>query len=86
MMEPIYQVDPALDVPIYQQLVDRVRVSIKKGLLKVGQKLPTVQEMAETLAVARGTIKRAYDELEREAWELRQSEGTGHGGYRQPSG
>ena len=65
-MEPIYQVDPELDVPIYQQLVDRVRVSIKKGLLKAGQKLPTVQEMADMLAVARGTIKRAYDELERE--------------------
>jgi len=65
-MESIYRIDPTLDIPIYQQLVDRIRVSVKKGLLKTGQKLPTVQEMADRLAVARGTIKRAYDELERE--------------------
>ena len=65
-VEAIYSVDPGLDIPIYQQLVDRIRVSVKKGLLQSGQKLPTVQELADSLSVARGTIKRAYDELERE--------------------
>lgn len=76
-MDLIFHVDPELDIPIYQQLVDRVKVSIKKGLLKTGQKLPTVQELAEALAVARGTIKRAYDELEREGWvEKVQGRGT----------
>ena len=54
-----------LDVPIYQQLVDTIRTSIKKGSLPAGEKLPTVQEMTESLAIARGTVKRAYDELER---------------------
>ena len=63
-MERIFQIDPNLDVPIYQQLVDTVRAAVQKGLLTAGQKLPTVQEMAEMLGVARGTVKRAYDELE----------------------
>jgi len=75
-MELIFQVDPELDIPIYQQLVDRVKVSIKKGLLETGRKLPTVQELAEQLAVARGTIKRAYDELERSGW-VEKVQGTG---------
>jgi DNA-binding transcriptional regulator YhcF (GntR family) len=51
-------------VPIYQQLVDTVRAAVKKGTLTPGQQLPTVQELATELAIARGTIKRAYDELE----------------------
>lgn len=63
-MEPIFQIDPNLDVPIYQQLVDTIQAAVKKGLLTAGQKLPTVQELAQELAVARGTVKRAYDELE----------------------
>ena len=76
-MEPIYKVDPNLSVPIYQQLVDIIRAAVKKGVLESGQKLPTVQEMSEELSVARGTIKRAYDELEREGLvEKAQGSGT----------
>lgn len=63
-MEPIYQVNPQLDIPIYQQLVDTIRAAVKKGDLVPNQQLPTVQELSEQLGIARGTIKRAYDELE----------------------
>ena len=64
MVTSIFKVNPQLDVPIYQQLVDTVRAAVKKGTLTPGQQLPTVQELASALAIARGTIKRAYDELE----------------------
>lgn len=64
-METVFQIDPNLDVPLYRQLVDRIQTAIKKGELTAGEKLPTVQEMSENLSIARGTIKRAYDELER---------------------
>lgn len=64
-MKSIYQINPQLDVPIYQQLVDAIRAAIKKGELGSGQRLPTVQEVTQELGIARGTIKRAYDELER---------------------
>lgn len=63
-MESVYKVNPELDVPIYQQLVDSIRAAIKSGTLPAGHQLPTVQEMTERLGIARGTIKRAYDELE----------------------
>ena len=62
-MERFFQVDPALDIPIYRQLVDKIRAAVKKGDLLAGQQLPTVQELADQLSVAKGTIKRAYDEL-----------------------
>lgn len=65
-MEGFFQINPQLDIPIYQQLVDTIRSAVKKGNLAAGQQLPTVQEMAQQLSLARGTIKRAYDELERQ--------------------
>ena len=63
-METIYRINMDLDIPIYQQLVDCIRTAIKKGNLLSGQQLPTVQELTENLGIARGTVKRAYDELE----------------------
>lgn len=63
-MEQLFQINQQLDIPIYQQLVDRVRAAVKLGELEPGQKLPTVQELADRLGVAKGTVKRAYDELE----------------------
>ena len=64
-MESIYKVNTDIDIPIYQQLVDAICVAIKNGTLASGTQLPTVQEMVEEVSVARGTVKRAYDELER---------------------
>lgn len=64
-MELDFRVDPNLDIPIYQQLVDTISFAAKRGALLPGQKLPTVQELSQSLSIARGTIKRAYDELER---------------------
>ena len=63
-MNHIYHINHQLDIPIYQQLVDSVRTAIQKGELTAGQKLPTVQELSMQLGVAKGTSKRAYDELE----------------------
>ena len=59
-----FTINPNLDIPIYQQLVDAITIAVKKGDFKHGQKLPTVFEMMEKLNIARGTVKRAYDELE----------------------
>ena len=39
----IFKVNPQLDIPIYQQLVDTVRAAVKKGTLAPGQQLPTVR-------------------------------------------
>lgn len=65
-MDSVFQINPDLDIPIYQQLVDKIRIAVKQNSLPAGHQLPTVQELAQMLGVARGTIKRAYDELERE--------------------
>lgn len=65
-MNDLWKINQTLDIPIYQQLVDKIRAAVKAGTLNTGAQLPTVQELSDKLGVARGTIKRAYDELEYE--------------------
>ena len=60
----VYKINENIDIPIYQQLTDMLENAIKKGELAYGERLPTIQEMIDKLGIARGTIKRAYDELE----------------------
>ncbi len=81
----IYKINQSLDVPIYQQLVDIIESAIKKGELPYGEKLPTVQEMIDLLGVARGTVKRAYDELEFKGI-IQKSQGRGTFVSYKPSG
>ncbi len=64
-MDRIFQINPQLNIPIYRQLVDSIENAIKTGKLAPQERLPTVQELSEHLGIARGTIKRVYDELER---------------------
>ncbi len=59
------RIDTTLDIPIYRQLVDSIHTAVKKGELPTGHQLPTVQVLTKKLGIARGTVKRAYDELER---------------------
>ena len=65
-MNSIFSVNPQLDIPIYRQLVDVIHAAVKKGTLAPRQQLPTVQGLSDMIGVARGTVKRAYDELERQ--------------------
>lgn len=49
--------------PIYKQIVEQMLLRIKRGELKPGDRLPTERQLAESLGVARGTVKKAYREL-----------------------
>ena len=54
--------------PIYAQVVDRIRQQVTAGILRQGDKLPSVRELACQLAINPNTIQRAYRELEMEGW------------------
>jgi GntR family transcriptional regulator len=58
-------VDPRSGVPIYVQIVGQVRRAIEVGGLRAGERLPTVRQLAEDLAIAPNTIVKAYNELQR---------------------
>jgi DNA-binding transcriptional regulator YhcF (GntR family) len=54
------------NIPIYIQILNLIKQDIVSGTLKLGEKLYSVREYAETLAVNPNTVQRAYQELERE--------------------
>ena len=51
--------------PIYRQIVDAIIASVEQNELKYGSKLPTEREMAASLGVSRGTVKKVFAELEK---------------------
>ena len=59
-------ISPAADGALYQQIVDRVKREVSEGRLKPGAALPSFRVLAEDLLVSLITVKRAYEELERE--------------------
>ncbi|WP_404461865.1 GntR family transcriptional regulator [Sutcliffiella horikoshii] len=65
------------DKPIYLQIIDRISKEIVRGVLKPGDKLPSVREMAIQSGVNPNTIQRTYSEMERmEIVETKRGQGT----------
>ncbi|MCW3491663.1 GntR family transcriptional regulator [Dethiobacter alkaliphilus] len=61
-----YYVDPHSGVPIYVQLKEQVKKAVAGGVLKPGEQLPSVRELALKLTVNPNTVAKVYQELERE--------------------
>lgn len=51
-------------VPIYKQLVQQIEKGLAGNILKPGDQLPTVREVALNLTINPNTVARAYRELE----------------------
>ena len=54
--------------PIYAQIMDGFKEQITSGILQPGDKLPSVRELAGSLAINPNTIQRSYRQLEMEGW------------------
>ena len=57
--------------PLYQQIVDAIRREVASGRLPPGSSIPSFRALAGQLAVSLITVKRAYEELERDGIILR---------------
>ncbi len=70
-------VHPGDELPIYRQIVRQVTDAIAGGRLRAGDRLPSHRELALQLVIAPLTVKKAYDELEREGLiDTRRGRGT----------
>ena len=54
------------DLPIYSQLVDKIKLAIVSGALPPGERLASVRDLAMEAGVNPNTMQRALQELERE--------------------
>lgn len=54
------------NAPIYQQIMEHIKLSIAVGEYKAGEKLMTVRDLASEAEVNPNTMQKALSELERE--------------------
>jgi GntR family transcriptional regulator len=63
---PVLEIDARSQVPLYEQIMDRVRALVREGDLHPGDPLPPVRQLAADLEINSNTVARAYGLLERE--------------------
>ena len=61
----MFHINPESGVPIYRQLVRQIQHAVASGILKPGDRLPTVRRLAASMVINPNTVARAYRELER---------------------
>ncbi len=52
--------------PIYEQIIEQIKLLVIKGYLSPGDSIPSVRKMAQTLDITPSTVAKAYQELERQ--------------------
>lgn len=62
----ILHIDMSGDIPIYQQIRDQIGYGVASGKLKVGDRLPTVRQLAADIGVNPMTVNKAYNLLKEE--------------------
>src|SRR5712691_3764193 len=62
----IFEINPTSGVPIYRQIVDQVNAMVAGGLLREGDLLPSVRQVASDASVNPMTVSKAYSRLETE--------------------
>ncbi|MGP1909012.1 GntR family transcriptional regulator [Metabacillus sp. JX24] len=60
------QIDPRSSKAIYEQIIQQMKELCLKGILKPGEKLPSVRELSTMIIANPNTVSKAYKELERE--------------------
>ena len=61
-----FTIDPDSDLAIFDQILRQVKFAVASGALQPGQRVPSLQELATTLALNPNTVARAYRELQAE--------------------
>lgn len=61
----MFQLDLKSRKSIYEQVIDSFKEEIVSGVLKPGDKLPSVRDLSKQLTINPNTVQKAYRELER---------------------
>ena len=59
-------------VPLYDQIIIQIAERIKTGALRPGTMLPSIRTLAKDLRISVITVKRAYEDLEKNGFIVKQ--------------
>jgi GntR family transcriptional regulator / MocR family aminotransferase len=68
--------DKTINLPLHQQLYEKLRQAILTGTLLPGERLPSTRTLAQSLGISRGTVKLGYEQLLSEGY-LETATGSG---------
>jgi GntR family transcriptional regulator len=61
------QIDNNLSTPLFKQLMDQIKKTVMDGILKPGDPLPSIRQLANDLELNHNTVAKAYRLLERDS-------------------
>ena len=59
-----FRIDPSDDLAIYDQVVRQVKFAVAGDVVRVGELVPSVRELARELTINPNTVARAYRQLQ----------------------
>ncbi|MEM7781837.1 MAG: GntR family transcriptional regulator [Planctomycetota bacterium] len=63
-MPLFFKINPSNGVPVYEQVTRQVMFAIASGVIKPGEMIPSVRELARELAINPNTVARAFRDLQ----------------------
>ncbi|AEX51509.1 GntR family transcriptional regulator [Rahnella aquatilis] len=72
----LFQLDASNGMPLYMQLINSVKSAIARHELQPGDAIPSERDLVESLNIARGTIRKAFQQLLEEGILIR-NQGSG---------
>ena len=73
----LFHIDYNSSQPIYQQVIEQIKLTVVNGGLNPGDRMPSIRELAKTLRINPTTAARIYNELAHEGvLILRQGQGA----------
>jgi DNA-binding GntR family transcriptional regulator len=57
------RIDQESRMPKYRQIVNSIIADIERGVLTVGQRVPSINEISEEYYLSRDTVEKAYNVL-----------------------
>lgn len=70
-MVSLFSINTGSGVPIYRQLIDQIKQSIRMNLIKPSEQIPSVRILAGALQINPMTISKAFAQLELEGVLIR---------------
>ena len=61
------KIDTNLSTPLFKQLMNQIKNAVMDGLLKPGDTLPSIRQLANDLELNHNTVAKAYQLLERDS-------------------
>lgn len=62
-MDPLDKIDEGSQTPKYQQIINYILEDIEKGVLKLGDRIPSINETSIEYYLSRDTVEKAYNHL-----------------------